>query len=176
MAFLYQRSLIIGSPFPDQLPCDSTGDSTRVGNEFADRFIRGLTSLQSLRHSPTWATSELSDGYTISDTGTVSSEGAITSQSVEASHGSRRALAALRREPPEASRTIMVKSVARLGIEPILVGNPNACAYVPLSTERRMSAKKPLSRVSCGFRSIPTIACWRMDALARVLTYRPFVR
>jgi len=41
------------SPFPDQLPCDSTGDSTRVSNEVADRFIRALSSLQSPRHSPT---------------------------------------------------------------------------------------------------------------------------
>ena len=45
-----------------------------------------------------WATSGPSDEYTISDTGTVSSEGAITSQSVEASHGSRRALAGFRRD------------------------------------------------------------------------------
>jgi hypothetical protein len=42
----------------------------------------------------------------------------------------------------------MVNSVARLGIEPVLVGNPKAPAYVPLSTERRMSAKKTLNRVS----------------------------
>src|SRR4029077_10799308 len=103
------------SPFPDQLPCDSTGDSIRVGNEFADRFIRALSSLQSLRHSPDgsmyattyqWATSEPSDGYTTSDTGTVSSEGAITSPSTgRTSKG-----------PAEASRIIMVNSVARLGL------------------------------------------------------------
>ena len=40
----------------------------------------------------------------------------------------------------------MVNSVARLGIEPVFVGNPKARAYVPLSTER--PAKKPLNRVS----------------------------
>lgn len=144
------------SPFPDQLPCDSTGDSTRVSNEVADRFIRALSSLQSLRHSPTdpcmrQPTNGQQASHPMdirSHTGTVSSEGAITSQSVEASHGSRRALGRTSKRPAEASRIIMVNSVARLGIEPVLVGNPKARANVSLSTERRMSAKETLNRVS----------------------------
>ena len=84
-----------------------------------------------------WATSGPSDEYTISDTSTVSSEGAITQSTGRTS-----------KRPAEASRIIMVNSVARLGIEPVLVCNPKARAHVPLSTERRMSAKKTLNRVS----------------------------
>jgi hypothetical protein len=41
----------------------------------------------------------------------------------------------------EASRIIMLNSVARLGIEPVLIGKRKAPAYVPSSTEIRVTAE-----------------------------------